>query len=108
MDGVRGLPRRPDRGTGQRPHRQRGSGQGAVGEVDIVAECGRAGGAVLAVLDRAHTAGVVRPDFGFDDLATLMVAVANVIALNPGDDVAWRRHLGFVLDGVRNPRAAER
>lgn len=82
--------------------------RGAVGEVDIVAECGRAGGAVLAVLDRAHTAGVVRPDFGFDDLATLMVAVANVIALNPGDDVAWRRHLGFVLDGVRNPRAAER
>lgn len=75
--------------------------RGSVGEVDLVAECGRAGSAVLAALARAHDAGVLRPDFVFDDLATLMEAVANVIALHPGDDDAWRRHLGFVLDGVR-------
>ncbi|WP_202803301.1 TetR/AcrR family transcriptional regulator [Tsukamurella sp. 1534] len=81
--------------------------RGAVGEVDLVAECGRAGGAVLAVLDRAHTAGVVRRDFGFDDLATLMVAVANVIALHPGDDTVWRRHLGFVLAGIRTGPARD-
>lgn len=77
--------------------------RGAVGEVDLVAECGRAGSAVLAVLDRAHATGVVRRDFGFDDLATLMVAIANVIALHPGDDTAWRRHLEFFLAGIRTP-----
>ena len=44
---------------------------------------------------------VLRDDFGFDELGTLMVAVANIIALHPDDDEAWRRHLGFVLDGIR-------
>ncbi len=75
--------------------------RGSIGTVDLVAECGRAGSAVLAVLERAHIAGVLRDDFGFDELGTLMIAVANIIALHPDDDGAWRRHLGFVLDGIR-------
>ena len=34
--------------------------RGSIGSVDLVAECGRAGSAVLAVLERAHVAGVLR------------------------------------------------
>ena len=46
----------------------------------------RSGSAVRSVLDRAHDAGVIRADFGYDDLAALMVAVAAVMvatALSP-------------------------
>ncbi|MCA4752958.1 hypothetical protein H8Z60_10495 [Mycolicibacterium fortuitum] len=42
-----------------------------------------------------------RADFGADDLATLMWAMSKVIAMAAGDDGIWRRHLGFVLDGLR-------
>jgi len=29
---------------------------------------------------------------------------AKVIAMSDGDDSVWRRHLGFVLDGLRASR----
>jgi len=75
----------------------------AVGSVDVAAECGRAGGALDSVVTRGHDAGVLRPDFGTDDLATLIWAMSKVIAMSNDDDARWRRHLGFVLDGLRIP-----
>lgn len=72
-----------------------------VGSVDVTAECGRAGGMLDAVVRRARDAGALRADFGGDDLATLLWAMSKVISMSDGDDAVWRRHLGFVLDGLR-------
>jgi hypothetical protein len=44
---------------------------------------------------------VLRRDFGPNDLATLVWAMSKVISMSDGDDAVWRRHLGFVLDGLR-------
>jgi AcrR family transcriptional regulator len=71
------------------------------GPVDVGAECGRAGGVLASVVNRAREAGVLRPDFDAGDLATLIGAMSKVIAMSNGDDAVWRRHLGFVLDGLR-------
>ena len=71
------------------------------GPVDVGAECGRAGGVLESVVSRAREAGVLRQDFGAVDLATMIGAMSKVIALSDGDDAVWRRHLGFVLDGLR-------
>lgn len=73
-----------------------------VGAVDVAAECGRTGGALQSVLARAHTAGVIRDDFGLDDLTMLVQAMSKVIALAKGEDPRWQRHLEFVLDGLRS------
>lgn len=81
--------------------------RGPLGDVDLMAECGRAGSAVRSVLDRAHETGVVRDDFAHDDLAALMVAVAAVIHATPDDDRRWRRHLRFQLDGLRARRGSD-
>ena len=75
-----------------------------VGPVDVASECGRTGGVLESVVNRARAAGVLRPDFGAGDLATMIGAMSKVIALSDGDDAAWRRHLGFVLDGLRAKR----
>jgi AcrR family transcriptional regulator len=72
-----------------------------VGSVDVSAECGRAGGVLDSVVSRAKEAGVLRADFRADDLATLVWALSKVISMSDGDDAVWRRHLGFVLDGLR-------
>jgi AcrR family transcriptional regulator len=72
-----------------------------VGSVDVAAECGRGGGVVESVVRHARDAGVLRPDFGADDIATLVGAMSKVISMSNGDDAVWRRHLGFVLDGLR-------
>ncbi len=72
-----------------------------VGNVDVSAECGRAGGVLDAVAQHARGAGVLRPDFGPADLATLVWAMSKVISMSEGDDAVWRRHLAFVLDGLR-------
>jgi AcrR family transcriptional regulator len=72
-----------------------------VGSVDVTAECGRAGGMLDAVVRRARDDGALRADFGGDDLATLLWAMSKVISMSEGDDAVWRRHLGFVLDGLR-------
>jgi AcrR family transcriptional regulator len=72
-----------------------------VGPVDVASECGRAGGVLESVVNRARKAGVLRPDFSAGDLATIIGAMSKVIAMSNGDDEVWRRHLGFVLDGLR-------
>ena len=71
------------------------------GPVDVGAECGRAGGVLGSVVNRAREAGVLRRDFDAGDLATMIGAMSKVIAMSNGDDAVWRRHLGFVLDGLR-------
>ena len=70
----------------------------------IPAECGRGGGVVEQMLGRARDAGVLRADFGPSDLGMLVRSMAQVIAWSEGDDEVWRRHLGFVLTGVRAGR----
>ena len=55
---------------------------------------------------RAKEEGVVREDFTLADLAMLFWSLSHLVGLC-GDDApeAWRRHLGFMLDGLR-PEAA--
>jgi AcrR family transcriptional regulator len=72
-----------------------------VGPVDVMAECGRTGGVLQSVVNRAKVSGVLRADFGAEDLATMVAAMSKVIAFSNGDDAVWRRHLGFLLDGLR-------
>jgi AcrR family transcriptional regulator len=72
-----------------------------VGPVDVASECGRTGGVLESVVNRASAAGVLRPDFGAGDLTTMIGAMSKVIAMSDGNDAVWRRHLGFVLDGLR-------
>jgi AcrR family transcriptional regulator len=72
-----------------------------VGPVDVASECGRAGGVLESVVNRAREARVLRPDFGAGDLATMIGAMSKVIAMSNGDDAVWRRYLGFMLDGLR-------
>jgi AcrR family transcriptional regulator len=53
-----------------------------------------------AVVERALAAGVLRADFGGEDMGSLMCGLAAVIDQTrmPGD---WRRIVEFALDGVR-------
>jgi len=58
------------------------------------------------VLARAHQQGVLRPDFAVPDLALVLWSFAPVIdataAIAPN---VWRRHLHWLLDGLRPPSA---
>lgn len=56
--------------------------------------------ATAAVVDRARAAGVLRADFGGEDMGGLMCGLAAVIDQTrlPGD---WRRLVEFALDGLR-------
>lgn len=63
-------------------------------------ECGRGWTTLDTVVRHAAESGVLRTDFAADDMAILLQAMANVIAVSD-DDRTWRRHLGFVLDGLR-------
>lgn len=52
------------------------------------------------LIDRGQAAGVIRPDFSAEDIGMVMCGVAS--AMHHGDPRwDWRRHLGFVLDGLR-------
>ncbi|WP_308820167.1 TetR/AcrR family transcriptional regulator [Pseudonocardia alni] len=72
-----------------------------VGPAGIAAECGRSGGTVDSIMNRARSAGLLRSDFGPADLGVLVRAMAHVISIADGDDQVWRRHLSFLLEGVR-------
>ena len=50
------------------------------------------------LIDRAHAAGSLRPDFTVDDMRTLMCGVSATMG-RPAFD--WRRHLDIVLAGIR-------
>ncbi|MGH3503132.1 MAG: hypothetical protein ACRDQA_19890, partial [Nocardioidaceae bacterium] len=58
------------------------------------------------LVDRAHRAGVLRPDVGLTDLGLLVWAVVRATdGVRAADPDAWRRHLAILLDGLR-PEAA--
>lgn len=75
----------------------------APGSVDPAIECPGGFRHAVAVIERAHAAGVLRPDFRPSDLATLTWAMSRVIIEAPQE---WQRCLGFFLDGLHV--AAER
>ena len=54
------------------------------------------------VVGRAHAQGVLRPDFDVPDLALVLWSFAPVIdATAEVAPTAWRRHLHWLLDGLR-------
>lgn len=70
----------------------------APGTLDPAVECSRGFGQIGTIVDRAKAAGVLRADFEPDDLVALVWAMSRVIEQAPE---AWRRCLGFFLDGLR-------
>lgn len=63
-------------------------------------EIGRA--LMISVVERAQGAGALREDFTLTDMAFVIWSMTRTIAATR--EVApemWRRHLGFVLDGLR-------
>jgi AcrR family transcriptional regulator len=58
------------------------------------------------VVDRARRSGTLRPDFVLSDMAFVTWAITRTIEATADEDPeVWRRHLGFVLDGLRAPAA---
>lgn len=55
------------------------------------------------LIDNAHASGDLRPDFGHDDVALILMASAGLIERTAAAPTAWLRHLGYVLDGLRAP-----
>jgi AcrR family transcriptional regulator len=54
------------------------------------------------IVERAKRCGALRPDFVLADMAFVTWAITRTIeATADVDPQAWRRHLGFVLDGLR-------
>jgi AcrR family transcriptional regulator len=54
------------------------------------------------IVERAKRSGALRPDFVLADMAFVTWAITRTIeATADVDPQAWRRHLGFVLDGLR-------
>ena len=52
------------------------------------------------LIGRGQAAGVIRPDFHAEDIGMVMCGVASAMHFgNPQWD--WRRHVGFLLDGLR-------
>ncbi|CAM3424564.1 helix-turn-helix domain-containing protein [Kibdelosporangium persicum] len=72
-------------------------------DATAVAEaCGNGLDKATQVIDRAQRAGALRPDFTFADLVTLTWANARIVAATQDTaPTAWRRHLAFLLDGLR-------
>ncbi|MGC1512970.1 MAG: helix-turn-helix domain-containing protein [Acidimicrobiales bacterium] len=76
---------------------------GAVlGDTANVRECRRRMRPVIeALVDRAQTAAVLRPDVTAVDIHLLLMALGRVVHLGPP---AWQRQLDIALDGLRTPR----
>jgi AcrR family transcriptional regulator len=61
---------------------------------------------MLQVVDRAKESGALRADFVIADMAFVTWAITRTIeATADVEPDAWRRHLGFILDGLRAPAA---
>jgi AcrR family transcriptional regulator len=57
--------------------------------------------ASAVLIDRAHAAGELRPDFTIDDMGGMMCGLGAAIDAMPDDDERWRRLVEFALDGLR-------
>jgi len=66
----------------------------------IAAAQARTWQAITKLVERAHESGQLRADVEPGDLPLAIAAAARVAEIAPGPD-AWRRHLGYVLDGFR-------
>lgn len=60
--------------------------------------------ALRKIIERAQEAGQLRADFQLADVTTLVSSTALAAEYGP-DPESWRRHLGFILDGLRAPAA---
>jgi AcrR family transcriptional regulator len=61
---------------------------------------------MTGIVDRAQQSGALRPDFVLSDMAFVTWAITRTIEATADVDAeAWRRHLGFILDGLRAPAA---
>jgi AcrR family transcriptional regulator len=58
----------------------------------------------VEIIERGKRAGVLRHDLVVDDIGPIMWSNARIIEAS-GTEMpdAWRRHLGFILDGLRTP-----
>jgi AcrR family transcriptional regulator len=65
---------------------------------------GRAFSGLNRLIDRAKASGDLRADVGQQDVVLLLMANAGLIERTAtAAPTAWRRHLGYVLAGLRNP-----
>ncbi|MGK9460107.1 TetR/AcrR family transcriptional regulator [Streptomyces sp. G6] len=72
----------------------------------LMAVCDQALGATTRIVERARQAGALRPDFTAEDLLLVFgthALLARATAETAPD--AWRRHIAFLLDGVRTEAA---
>src|SRR5262245_27208114 len=66
------------------------------------AEIGKGSRPVIRrLIERAQAQRTLRPDFNLDDVSFVVQAVGRVIESDDGGRNAWRRHLDFLLDGLR-------
>jgi AcrR family transcriptional regulator len=56
------------------------------------------------LFDRAHAAGVLRPDVSVHDVAPIFAMLNAVYGFDDADPEAWRRYLAVMLDGLRARR----
>ncbi|GAB3427099.1 TetR/AcrR family transcriptional regulator [Flindersiella endophytica] len=74
--------------------------------IDELARCGHE--QAFEVIRRAQRSGVLRADFRPEDLPFIVWANAQIIeATRDSSPNAWRRHLNFLLDGLRAEAAHE-
>lgn len=63
--------------------------------------------ALTQLIDRARASGDLRQDFGHEDVVLILMANAGLIERTAGTAPgAARRHLSYVLDGLRSPARA--
>ena len=63
--------------------------------------------ALTQLIDRAKASGDLREDFGHEDVVLILMANAGLIERTAGTAPgAARRHLSYVLDGLRAPARA--
>ncbi|WP_344312541.1 helix-turn-helix domain-containing protein [Fodinicola feengrottensis] len=68
--------------------------------------CGEGFAQVGAIVERARRAGALRADFTLVDFAYVLWSAARIIdATRAVAPHSWRRHLGFLLDGLRTAAA---
>ncbi|MEU6680229.1 helix-turn-helix domain-containing protein [Streptomyces sp. NPDC046925] len=72
----------------------------------LMTACDRSMGAAQRIVERAHEAGTLRPDFTNADLVFVFAANA-LLARATGEAApnAWRRQAAFLLDGLRTESA---
>lgn len=71
-----------------------------------MAVCARAQDAAVRIIERARRADALRPDFTSEDL--MIVLGTSALLARAATDAApdlWRRHVAFLLDGLRREAA---